>query len=60
MSINNNSQHDPIEFLEEFRGKDFTGKWPTLVEMLEITVKRYGNNPCFRQLVSKDLKLNYK
>lgn len=60
MSINNNSQHDPIEFLEEFRGKDFTGKWPTLVEMFEITVKRYGNNPCFRQFVPKDLKLNYK
>lgn len=32
--------------LEEFRGKDFKGEWPTFPEMLSIQQKRYGNSPC--------------
>jgi long-chain acyl-CoA synthetase len=52
-------KHDPLKFLEDFRGKDFNEKWPTLVEMFEITVKRYGNNACFKQFVPEELALNY-
>ena len=37
----------PWAFLDEFRGKSFTGEWPTLPEMFSITVSRYPNNSCF-------------
>ncbi len=34
-------------FLDEFRGRDFTGEWPTLPEMFSITAKRFPLRPCF-------------
>ncbi|HQB54391.1 MAG TPA: AMP-binding protein [Sphaerochaeta sp.] len=37
----------PWDFLDEFRGTEFTGTWPTVVEMFEITVKRYPDNESF-------------
>ena len=37
----------PWAFLDEFRGKNFNGQWPTLPEMFSITVSRYPNNSCF-------------
>lgn len=39
--------HKPFAFLNDYRGKDFAGEWPTLSEMFSITVKRYGTRPCF-------------
>ncbi len=39
--------YNPMAFLEDFRGKDFKGEWPTLPEMFSITVKRFGDRPCF-------------
>ena len=44
---NTKEQYIPWEFLDEFRGKDFTGKWPTVPEMFNITVKRVGDKACF-------------
>lgn len=35
----------PWSYLEEFRGKDFTGDWPTFPELLRIQVKRNGSRP---------------
>ncbi len=37
----------PWEFLEEFRGKEFSGEWPTFPEMLTISTKRFGDRPYF-------------
>ncbi|TAH58253.1 MAG: long-chain fatty acid--CoA ligase [Sphaerochaeta sp.] len=37
----------PWDFLDEYRGKEFTGTWPTVVEMFDITVKRYPENESF-------------
>jgi len=37
----------PWSFLEDFRGKDFSGEWPTFPEMLRITTKRFGDRPFF-------------
>jgi long-chain acyl-CoA synthetase len=37
----------PWAFMEEFRGKAFSGEWPTLVEMFRITVLRYPQRACF-------------
>ncbi len=57
--MSNTTQFDPTTFLDEFRGKDFNGEWPTLVEMFEITTKRYKDNVCFRQFVPNDFQLTY-
>lgn len=37
----------PWKYLDDFRGKDFTGEWPTFPEMLEIQTKRNGQRPYF-------------
>lgn len=37
----------PWSYLEEFRGKDFKGEWPTFPEMLKIQAKRNGDRPFF-------------
>ena len=47
MASINMKQTDPVEWLEEFRGKAFTGSWPTLKEVFDINVERYPNNNCF-------------
>ena len=49
----------PWEFLNEFRGKAFTGQWPTLPEMFRITVLRYGERPCFTIYDPNRISLNY-
>jgi long-chain acyl-CoA synthetase len=37
----------PWDFLEPYRGKAFSGEWPTIPEMFRITVDRYGERNCF-------------
>lgn len=40
-------ERHPWKYLDEFRGKDFNGEWPTFPEMLQIQVKRNGDRPYF-------------
>jgi long-chain acyl-CoA synthetase len=47
MASINMKQTDPTAWLEEYRGKDFGGTWPTMKEMFDLTVKRYPTNNCF-------------
>ena len=47
MASINMKQTDPIVWLDEYRGKDFNGTWPTLKEVFDINVKRYGDRNCF-------------
>ncbi|MDR1286023.1 MAG: AMP-binding protein [Treponema sp.] len=47
-------------FLEEFRGKYFTGQWPTLPEMYRITVFRFGERPCFTIYEPDRISLTYR
>ena len=37
----------PWSYLEEFRGKDFKGEWPTFPELLKIQTKRFPDRPFF-------------
>ncbi len=48
-------KYDPMpwRYLDEFRGKDFEGQWPTLVQMFDITVKRYPQNRCYEVFLPK-------
>ena len=39
--------YDPCYFLPEFKGTEYTGEWPTLPELFNITTKRFPNNACF-------------
>jgi long-chain acyl-CoA synthetase len=49
----------PWQFLNEYRGKAFTGEWPTLPEMFKITVLRYPERPCFTVYDPDRISLNY-
>ena len=49
----------PWAFLNDYRGKAFTGEWPTLTEMFRITVSRYGERPCFTIYEPDRISLNY-
>jgi hypothetical protein len=47
------------KWLDEFRGKDFTGEWPTVVELFDITTKRYPNNNSFIAMSPKKEVFTY-
>ena len=46
MASINMKQTDPVAWLDEYRGKDFYGSWPTLKEMFDIISKKYPENNC--------------
>ncbi len=50
---------DAYAFLDDYRGKVFTGTWPTVVEMFEISCMRFGSRPCFKAFHPKELSLTY-
>jgi long-chain acyl-CoA synthetase len=52
--------HTPWAFLDAYRGKVFTGLWPTLPEMFKITVSRYGERSCFTIYEPDRISLNYR
>jgi long-chain acyl-CoA synthetase len=49
----------PWAFLAEYKGKVFSGEWPTLVEMFRITVSRYPQRACFTIYEPNRISLNY-
>jgi len=49
----------PWAFLDEYRGKDFKGLWPTLPELFRITVSRHGQRQCFTVFEPDRVSLNY-
>ncbi|MDR2631130.1 MAG: AMP-binding protein [Spirochaetaceae bacterium] len=53
------STYTPWAFLDAFRGKAFSGLWPTLPEMFKITVIRYGERPCFTIYEPDRISLTY-
>jgi len=49
----------PWEFLKDYKGKAFSGEWPTLPEMFKITVSRYPQRACFTIYEPDRISLNY-
>ena len=49
----------PWDFLDEFRSTMFEGQWPTVVQMFEISVKRFPQNKCFTAFVPKHESFTY-
>ncbi|MBN2656706.1 MAG: AMP-binding protein [Spirochaetales bacterium] len=50
---------EPWSFLDEYRGTDFQGQWPTLPEMLKITAKRYPERRAFTSFSPELLEFSY-
>lgn len=50
----------PWSFLDDWRGKIFTGEWPTLPQMFSITAERYPDRPCFTDFVPERVTRTYK
>jgi long-chain acyl-CoA synthetase len=44
---------------EGLRGKAFTGEWPTLPELLQITTARFGDRPFFTDFVPDIIPRTY-
>ncbi|MDR0636471.1 MAG: AMP-binding protein [Treponema sp.] len=52
--------YTPWVFLDEYRGKAFSGLWPTLPELFRIMVSRFGERPCFTIYEPDRISLNYR
>ncbi len=52
-------KRDPVKDLNVFRGKAFRGEWPTVPEMLEMTVEKYGRKKGFTAFEPDYLSLTY-
>ncbi|MDR1400360.1 MAG: AMP-binding protein [Treponema sp.] len=52
--------YTPWVFLDEYRGKAFSGSWPTLPELFRIMVSRVGERPCFTIYEPNRISLTYR
>ena len=50
----------PWDFLDQYRGKDFEGEWPSVVEMFRISCKRYPDNLFLHAFSPKEEKFTYR
>jgi long-chain acyl-CoA synthetase len=53
-------ERTPWKVLDAYRGKEFNGLWPTLPELFNITVSRFGERPCFTIYDPDRISLNYR
>lgn len=54
------TKQTPWAFLDAWRGKTFTGEWPTLPELFRITVDRFGDRPCLTIFEPDRISLTYR
>lgn len=53
-------QERPWAFLDAFKGKTFTGEWPTLTELFTTNVSRFPDRACFTIYEPHRISLSYK
>jgi long-chain acyl-CoA synthetase len=53
-------QFDPLLYIEPYRGSMFTGEWPTLPEMINITVDKFPDKIAFRAFIPDERAYSYK
>jgi len=51
--------YTPWKFLDEYRGKLFEGRWPTLPEMFAVTASRFPDKDCFTIYDPSRVSLTY-
>ena len=50
---------NPLAPLDAYRGKAFQGEWPTIVEMFELSCKRFPDNACFVSIFPEHERYTY-
>lgn len=50
----------PWSVLDNYRGKVFDGRWPTIPELLEITASRFNERPCFSTFEPSRVSFRYE
>jgi len=53
------ARDEPWKFLDDYRGKLFSGQWPTLPELFALTTKRHPDRPCFTVYEPERRSLSY-
>ena len=56
------TKHNPIpwDFLDAYRGRFFEGQWPSLAQMFNITIDRYGDRPCWECFTPEHIHFTFK
>lgn len=49
----------PWDFLDEYKGREFNGQWPTLPELFHITTLRYGERYCWRAFAPEEIRFTF-
>ncbi|SIP88658.1 long-chain acyl-CoA synthetase [Alkalispirochaeta americana] len=50
----------PWDFLDEYRGELFSGTWPTLPQLFEVSLRRFPDRPCFTVYEPDRVSLTYR
>ncbi len=50
---------DPLLYIEPYRGKTFSGEWPTLPEMIQITEEKFSGKTAFRAFIPNERSYTY-
>ena len=50
----------PWDQFDTYRGKEFSGEWPTIKELFHINTMRYPDNTCWKEYSPKEISLTYK
>lgn len=51
--------YTPWKWLDEYRGKDFEGEWPSIPQMFDISAKRFPDKECFECFIPYHLVFTY-
>lgn len=51
---------EPWKFLDAYRGRIFTSKWPTIPQLFDITTDRFADRACFTIYSPDRVSLNYR
>lgn len=49
----------PWKAYESYKGKMYSGEWPTIVEMMDISTDRFPHNKCFTSLIPEKEEWDY-
>ena len=50
----------PWNQFDAYRGKEFSGEWPTIKELFHINTMRYPDNTCWKEYSPNEISLTYK
>ena len=50
----------PWNQFDTYRGKEFSGEWPTIKQLFQINTMRYPDNTCWKEYSPKEISLTYK